>query len=66
LDDVFLALEDVIPYLTRSLLHRYLQRHGISPLPKTDREKPKRFKTYEISYFPLVIAELHYEGGNSS
>jgi hypothetical protein len=46
LDDVFVALKDVIPHLTRSSLHRCLQRHGISRLPKTDREKPKRAQSY--------------------
>lgn len=56
LDDVFVALKDVIPHLTRSSLHRCLQRHGISRLPKTDREKPKRFKAYEIGYFHIDIA----------
>ena len=65
LDDVFVALKDVIPRLTRSSLHRCLQRHGISRLPKTDREKPKRFKAYEIGYFHIVIAELRYEGGKA-
>jgi transposase-like protein len=63
LDDVFIALKDVIPLLTRSSLHRCLQRHGISRLPKADREKPKRFKDYEIGYFHIDIAELRYEGG---
>jgi transposase len=42
LDDVYIALKDVIPHLTRSSLHRCLQRHGISRLPKADREKPKK------------------------
>lgn len=65
LDDVFVALKDVIPHLTRSSLHRCLQRHGISRLPKPDREKPKRFKAYEIGYFHLDIAELRYEGGKA-
>ena len=65
LDDVFVALKDVIPHLTRSSLHRCLQRHGISRLPKTDREKPKRFKAYEIGYFHIDIAELRYEGGKA-
>lgn len=65
LDDVFVALKDVIPRLTRSSLHRCLQRHGISRLPKADREKPKRFKAYEIGYFHLDIAELRYEGGKA-
>jgi IS30 family transposase len=63
LDDVYIAPKDVISRLTRSSLHRCLQRHGISRLPKADREKPKRFKTYEISYFHIDIAELRYEGG---
>jgi len=63
LDDVFIALKDVIPQLTRSSLHRCLQRHGISRLPKADREKPKKFKNYEIGYFHIDIAELRYEGG---
>ncbi|GAB4073407.1 hypothetical protein GCM10028812_53750 [Ancylobacter sonchi] len=65
LDDVFIALKDVIPYLTRSSLHRRLQRHGIYRLPKADREKPKRFKAYEISYFHIDKAELRYEGGKA-
>jgi transposase InsO family protein len=65
LDDVFVALKDVIPHLTRSSLHRCLQRHGISRLPKADREKPKRFKVYEIGYFHIDIAELRYEGGKA-
>ena len=63
LDDVYIALKDVIPHLTRSSLHRCLQRHGISRLPKADREKPKKFKDYEIGYFHIDIAELRYEGG---
>jgi len=63
LDDVFVALKDVIPHLSRSSLHRCLQRHGISRLPKADLEKPRRFKAYNIGYFHIDIAELHYEGG---
>jgi hypothetical protein len=63
LDDVYIALKDVIPQLTRSSLHRCLQRHGISRLPKADREKPKKFKDYAIGYFHIDIAELRYEGG---
>ncbi len=63
LDDVYIALKGVIPQLTRSSLHRCLQRHGISRLPKADREKPKKFKNYEIGYFHIDITELRYEGG---
>jgi transposase InsO family protein len=47
----------------RDELHRCLQRHGISPLPKTDREKPKRFKTYEIGFFHIDIAEVRTQEG---
>jgi hypothetical protein len=32
LDDMFTALKNVLPHLTRSSLHRCLQRHGISRL----------------------------------
>ena len=63
LDDVYIALKDVIPQLTRSNLHRCLQRHGISRPPKADRAKPKKFKAYGIGYFHIDIAELRHEGG---
>src|SRR4051795_768356 len=42
LDDCLYALQATIPHLTRSSLHRCLQRHGISRLPEVDRDKPKR------------------------
>ena len=64
LDDCLYALQDTIPHLTRSTLHRCLQRHGISRLPET-REKPvkKRFKAYPIGYFHLDIAEVRTDEG---
>lgn len=65
LDNLYIALKEVIPHLTRSSLHRCLQRHGISQLPKADREKPKKFKAYEIGYFHIDIAKLRYEGGKA-
>lgn len=40
LDDYLYALQATIPYLSRSSLHRCLQRHGISRLPKIDGDKP--------------------------
>ncbi len=48
LDDCLYALQPSIPHLTRSSLHRCLQRHGISRLPDTDGDKPRRakFKRY--------------------
>lgn len=60
---MLIALKDVIPPLTRSSLHRCLDRHSISRLPKGVREKPKKFKSYEIAYFHIDIAESRYEGG---
>src|SRR6266850_976849 len=53
LDDCLYALQPTIPHLTRSSLHRCLQRHGISRLPQVEGEaSPKRkFKAYPIGYF---------------
>ena len=49
-----------IPHLSRSDLHRCLQRHGISPLPdvKGKKEPKKKFKSYPIGYFHIDIAEV--------
>src|ERR1700680_558945 len=46
LDDCLYALQPTIPHLTRSSLHRCLQRHGISRLPALEGEaaEKKRFK----------------------
>ena len=65
LDDCLYALLPTIPRLTRSSLHRCLQRHGISRLPDTDGDKPKRkkFKLYPIGYFHIDIAELRTAEG---
>jgi len=61
LDDCLYALQPTIPHLTRSSLHRCLQRHGISRLPDVEGNKPakKRFKRYPIGYFHIDIAEVH-------
>lgn len=65
LDDCLYALQPSIPHLTRSSLHRCLQRHDISRLPDMDGDKPKRqrFKRYPIGYFHLDIAEVRTEEG---
>jgi hypothetical protein len=42
LDDVLGRLRESISKLTRSALHRCLQRHGISRLPKTEDATSKR------------------------
>jgi transposase InsO family protein len=65
LDDCLYALQATIPNLTRSALHRCLQRHGISRLPNIKGEKPikKKFAQYPIGYFHIDIAEVCTEQG---
>lgn len=65
LDDCLYALQPTIPHLTRSSLHRCLQRHGISRLPDVegDKEPKKKFKSYPIGYFHVDIAEVHTAEG---
>src|ERR671939_126677 len=68
LDDCLYALQATLPHLTRSSLHRCLQRHGISRLPNTDGDKPRRakFKRYPIGYFHIDLAEVRTEQGKLS
>lgn len=65
LDDCLYALQPSIPSLTRSNLHRCLQRHGLSRLPEIEGDKPqkKKFKKYPIGYFHIDIAEVQTEEG---
>lgn len=64
LDDVLGCLRETIPNLSRSALHRCLQRHGISRLPiEKTRDKRKRFKTYEIGYVHIDSCELRHADG---
>ena len=73
LDDCLYALQATIPHLTRSSLHRCLQRHGISRLPEVTDDKPvlsevegapkRKFKTYPIGYFHIDIAEVQTAEG---
>ena len=65
LDDCLYALQPSIPHLTRSALHRCLQRHGISRLPDVGGDKPKRqkFKRYPIGFFHIDIAEVQTAEG---
>jgi hypothetical protein len=65
LDDCLYALQPSIPHLTRSALHRCLQRHGISSLPDIEGDKPRRqrFKRYPIGFFHVDIAEVQTDGG---
>src|ERR1700726_4518111 len=65
LDDCLYALQPTVPHLTRSSLHRCLQRHDISRLPevKGDKLDKKKFKTYPIGYFHIDIAEVRTAEG---
>lgn len=65
LDDCLYALQATIPHLTRSSLHRCLQRHGISRLPDVEGDKPAKtkFKTYPIGFFHIDIAEVRTAEG---
>jgi hypothetical protein len=65
LDDCWYALQPTLPHLTRSALHRCLQRHGISRLPDPEGAKPqkKKFKPYPIGYFHIAMAEVRTEEG---
>ncbi|RUP15256.1 MAG: IS481 family transposase, partial [Methylobacterium sp.] len=65
LDDCLYGLQPTIPHLTRSSLHRCLERHGISRLPEMEGDKPKkkRFADYPIGYVHIDIAEVRTEEG---
>jgi transposase InsO family protein len=65
LDDCLYALQPTIPHLTRSSLHRCLQRHGIGRLPDIEGDKPakKKFKNYPIGFFHIDIAEVRTSEG---
>ena len=65
LDDCLYTLQATIPHLTRSSLHRCLQRHGISRLPEVEGDKAakKKFKAYAIGFFHVDIAEVRTKEG---
>ena len=65
LDDCLYALQNSIPFLTRSSLHRCFQRHEISRLPEIEGDKTtkKKFAKYPLGYFHIDIAEVRTEEG---
>ena len=65
LDDCLYALQPTVPHLTRSSLHRCLQRHGISRLSDVQGDQPakKKFKSYPIGFFHIDIAEVRTAEG---
>lgn len=68
LDDCLYALQATLPHLTRSSLHRCLQRHGISQLPEVGGDKPGKqaFKAYPTGFFHIDIAEVRTGEGKLS
>src|SRR5262245_58630998 len=67
LDDCLYALQATVLHLTRSSLHRCLQRHGVSRLPDVEDGKgiKRKFKTYPIGYFHIDIAEVRTAMGKA-
>jgi transposase InsO family protein len=65
LDDVLGCLRETIPELSRSALHRCLQRHGISRLPQGDEKasKRRRFAETAIGYVHIDVCELRLAEG---
>ncbi len=65
LDDCLYALQATIPHLTRSSLHRCLQRHNISRLPEVEGSTlvRRKFKDYPLGYFHVDIAQVHTAEG---
>lgn len=67
LDDCLYALQESIPHLSRSALHRCLRRHGISCLPPADAPaeagKKAAFKLYPLGYLHVDFAEVQTEEG---
>ena len=65
LDDVLGCLRESIPTLSRSALHRCLQRHGISQLPKSEEIETKRgrFAKTTIGYVHIDSCELRCAEG---
>ena len=65
LDDVLGCLRETIPKLSRSALHRCLQRHGISRLPQGEEKasKRRRFAEAKIGYVHIDVCELRLAQG---
>ena len=66
LDDCLYALQEAIPHLRRSALHRCLHRHGISRLPPDEAASTAntgRFKDYPLGYLHVDFAQVQTEEG---
>lgn len=63
LDDCLCALQEIIPYLSRSALHRCFQRHNVSRLFLTDEgQSPpkKKFKNIQLGSLPPKCRDWAY------
>ena len=67
IDDIYIALKDEIPNLSRSSLHRCLQRHGVSkPIKDVEEDgKTKKFKSYDLGYVHIDSAEVRTDEGKA-
>ncbi|WP_035562831.1 IS481 family transposase [Hymenobacter sp. IS2118] len=67
LDDCLYALQETIPHLSRSALHRCLKRQDISRLPPVDEPAAgvgkAKFKAYPLGYLHVDFAEVQTEEG---
>ncbi|MBN4097396.1 hypothetical protein JX003_24550 [Methylobacterium sp. OT2] len=64
LDDCLYGLQPTIPHLTRSSLHRCLERHGISRLPEGRRQaQEEALRRSSHGYMHIDIAEVRTEEG---
>ena len=66
LDDCLYALQATIPHLTRSSLHRCLQRHGISRLPDVTGDKEPRRSSRPIRSATSTSTSLKYRPPRAS
>jgi hypothetical protein len=68
LDDCLHALKATIPQLSRSALHRCLQRHGVRPI-RLRRARAPTLKRADNSdgtgHFRIAVAEVRTEEGNA-
>ena len=67
LDEIFCALKDKIPSLSRSNIYRCLKRNGLNKNPPEFSEKrtKKEFKNYPIGFLHMDIAQVHTGDGKA-
>jgi transposase len=59
LDDITEAMRRCVnPKLSRSAIHRCLQRHGISRMPQPEKPKPGRFEAAKAGFIHIDLKHL--------